>query len=95
MPQNRPKSKKRLLDVHTISHGRRIFAHIQVGGFGGSGGWGKAAKQSENQVATKTLLFIHRLSVSQASERFLPEVKNVEFCILILKSVIKVKSAQF
>ncbi len=93
MPHNRPKSKKRLLDVYTISHGRRIFAHIQVGGFGGSGG--KAAKQSENQVAAKTLLFIHRLSVSHASERFLPEVKNVEFCILILKSVIKVKSAKF
>jgi hypothetical protein len=59
------------------------------------GGGGKAAKQSENQVAAKTLLFIHRLSVSQASEGFLPEVKNVEFCILILKSVIKVKSAKF
>jgi hypothetical protein len=59
------------------------------------GGGGKAAKQSKNQVAAKTLLFIHRLSVSQACECFLPEVKNVEFCILILKSVIKIKSAKF
>jgi hypothetical protein len=42
MTQNRPKSKKRLLNVSIISHGRHIFAHIQVGGLGGSGGWGKS-----------------------------------------------------
>ncbi len=32
------KVQKRLLNVSTISHGRHIFAHIQVGGLGGSGG---------------------------------------------------------
>ncbi len=48
MPQNRPKSKKRLLNVYTISHGRRIFAHIQVGGLGGSGGGGKAANRQKS-----------------------------------------------
>jgi hypothetical protein len=31
---------KMLLKVYTISHGRHIFTHIQVGGLGGSGGWG-------------------------------------------------------
>ncbi len=52
-----------------------------------------ATKQSQNQVAAKMSLFIHQLSVLQTSERFLPEVKHVEFCILILKSVSKLKSA--
>jgi hypothetical protein len=65
------------------------------GGLAAVGGGGKAAKQSENQVAAKTRLFILRLSVSQASERFLLEVKNVAFCILILKSVKILKSAKF
>jgi hypothetical protein len=31
-----------LLNVYTISHGRHTFAHIQVGGLGGSGGWGES-----------------------------------------------------
>jgi hypothetical protein len=31
---------KKLLDVHPISHGSSIFTHIQMGGLGGSGGWG-------------------------------------------------------
>jgi hypothetical protein len=29
--------------VSPISHGRSIFAHIQVGGLGGSGGWGESS----------------------------------------------------
>ena len=47
MTQNRPKSKKRLLNVSTISHGRHIFTHIQVGGLGGSGGWGESRKPAK------------------------------------------------
>jgi hypothetical protein len=61
-----------------------------------AGDGGKAAvatTQSQNQVAAKMLPFIYRLSVLQTSERFLPEVKNVELCILILKSFSKFKSA--
>ncbi len=53
-----------------------------------AGDGGKAAvatKQSENQVAAKKRLFICRLLVSQMSERFLLELQNVEFCILIMK----------
>jgi hypothetical protein len=42
------KVQKRLLKVYTISHGRHIFAHIQVGGLGGSGGGGKAANQQKS-----------------------------------------------
>ncbi len=72
MPQNRPKSQKKLLDVYPISHGRSIFAHIQVGGLGGSGGGGRAAKQSESPFTAKMRLFICRLSASQTSEHFLP-----------------------
>ncbi len=61
---------------------------------GGDGGKAAVATtQSQNQVAEKMRPFIHRLSVSQISERFLPEIKNVEFCNLILKSVLKLKSA--
>jgi hypothetical protein len=48
MPQNRPKSKTRLLNVYTISHGHRIFARMQVGGLGGSGGGGKAANRQKS-----------------------------------------------
>ncbi len=61
-----------------------------------AGDGGKAAiatTQSQNKSRQKMRPFIHRLSVSQTSERFLPEVKNVELCILILKSVSKLKSA--
>ena len=37
------KVQKKLLDVYLISHGHSKFAHIQVGGLGGSWGGGKAA----------------------------------------------------
>jgi hypothetical protein len=30
------------LKVYPISHGHSIFAHIPVGGLGGSGGWGES-----------------------------------------------------
>ncbi len=63
---------KKLLDVSPISHGRSIFAHIQVGGLGGSGGWGKAAKQGESLFTAKVRLFICKLSASQTSEHFSP-----------------------
>jgi hypothetical protein len=36
------KVQKKLLDVYLISHGRSKFAHIQVGGLGGSWGWGES-----------------------------------------------------
>ncbi len=82
-----------------MSHNRSGPTYSGEGGGGGrvrTGDGGKAAvatTQSQNQVAAKMHPFIHRLSVSQTSERFLPEVKNVEFCILILTNVSKLKSA--
>ncbi len=79
MPQNKPKSQKRLLNVYTISHGPGIFAHIQVGGLGGSGGGGKAAKQGESPFTAKMRPFICRLSASQTFEHFLLEIKDVGF----------------
>jgi hypothetical protein len=60
--------------------------HTDLSG-GGGGKWDRPAQQSEHPFTTKMRPFIHRLSVSQTSERFLPEVKNVAFCIWILKSV--------
>ncbi len=54
MTQNRPKSKKSLLNVSTISHGRHIFAHIQVGGLGGSGGWGESRKPAKIGPVSET-----------------------------------------
>jgi hypothetical protein len=62
-------------------------------GAGEATGFGEAAvatKQSQNHVVTKTWLFIYQLSISQTSERFFPEVKHVEFCILIIKNVLKI-----
>ncbi len=53
------------------------------------------SQQSENQFAAKTRPCIRWLSVSQTSERFLLEVKYVEFCILITKNVTKLKSVKF
>jgi hypothetical protein len=79
MPQNKPKSQKWLLNVYTISHGPGIFAHIQVGGLGGSGGGGKAAKEGKSLFMTKLRPFICRLSASQTSEQFLPEIKDLGF----------------
>ncbi len=67
------------LTVYAISHRRSIFAHIQVGGLGGSGGWGEAAKQGESLFTAKMRPFIRRLSASQISEHFLPEIKDVAF----------------
>jgi hypothetical protein len=77
MPQNRPKSKKRLLTVYTISHGRRIFAHIQVGGLGGSGGWEESCKPAKIGP------------VSETARRFGPEdlVKTkfiIKYCLKIM-----------
>ncbi len=45
------------------------------------------AQQSECPLTAKMRPFIHWSSVSQTSKRFLPEVKNVAFCIWFLKSV--------
>ncbi len=74
----------------------QVYTTEQVsrwGGFGGSGGGGKVTKQGDSPFTAKMCLFINRLLVSQTSERFLLEVKNVAFCIWILKSVKKLKSA--
>ena len=65
------------------------------GGWVAVGGGGKAAKQSECPFTAKVRPFIQRLSISQTSEHFLPEVRNVAFCILIIKSVKILKSAKF
>ncbi len=65
------------LDVHPISHGRSIFAHIQVGGgWVAVGGGGKAAKQGESPFTAKMQPFIRRLSASQTSENFLLYIKR-------------------
>jgi hypothetical protein len=40
----------------------------------------------------KTWLFIHRRLASQTFEHFFPELKDVAFCILILKRVDKNKN---
>jgi hypothetical protein len=58
--------------MYPLSHGCSIFAHIQVAGLGGSGGWGKAAKQGKTPITTKMQPFIRQLSASQTSQHFLP-----------------------
>jgi hypothetical protein len=59
MPQNRPMPEKCGLTVYSISHGHLIFTHIQVGGWGESGGVGKATKQGESPFMAKMQPFIH------------------------------------
>jgi hypothetical protein len=49
------------------------------GGWGAVGGGGKAAKQGKSPFAAKIRPFICRLSASQTSEHFLPEIKDVAF----------------
>ncbi len=39
--------------------------------------------------------FIRWLSASEKSSNFLPEIKDVVFCLLIIKSIKKLKSARF
>jgi hypothetical protein len=68
------------LTLQTISHSRLIFAHIQVGGCGGSWGGGKARNQGEIPFMAKMWLFICQLSASQTSEDFLPKLIDVAFC---------------
>jgi hypothetical protein len=71
MPQNRPVPEKCGLTVYSISHGRFIFAHIQVGGRARVGGGGKAAvskKQGENLFTAKTRLFMGGRQVGWACE---------------------------
>jgi hypothetical protein len=58
--------------MYLISHGRSIFAHIQVGCWVAVGGGGKAAKQGKYQFTAKTRPFICQLPASQTSEHFLP-----------------------
>jgi hypothetical protein len=49
---------------------------------------GKAVKQGESPFMVKMRPFIRRLSASQTSEHFLPEVKDGAFCMKILKNKI-------
>jgi hypothetical protein len=42
------KVQKKAPNVYTISHGRRIFAHIQVGGWVAVGGGEKAANRQKS-----------------------------------------------
>ncbi len=58
--------------TYTISHGRSIFAHIQVGGRVAVGGGGKAAKQGKSPLTAKMRPFIRQLSALKTSEDFLP-----------------------
>ncbi len=52
-PLNRPMPEKWVITVYAISHGRSIFAHIQVGGLGGSGGWGESRQTGRKSVHGK------------------------------------------
>jgi hypothetical protein len=45
------------------------------------GGGGKAAKQGKSPFTAKIQPFIRRLSASQTSELFMPEIKEVAFCM--------------
>jgi hypothetical protein len=70
---------------HTVAFTAPIFAgfcvyHTDLSG-GGGDSWDRPAQQSECPFTAKMHPFIHQLSVSQTSERFLPEVKNAAFCI--------------
>ncbi len=65
------------------------------GGWVAVGGGGKAAKQGKSLFTAKIQPFIRRLSASKISEHFLPEIKDVAFCMWMLKSVNKLKSALF
>ncbi len=82
---------------HAVAFTAPIFAgfcvyHTDLSG-GGGGRWDRPAQQSDCPFTAKVQPFIWQLTAAQTSERFLPEVKNVAFCILILKSVSKLKSA--
>jgi hypothetical protein len=52
-PQNRPMPEKWVITVYAISHGRSIFAHIQVGELGGSEGWGESRYTGRKSVHGK------------------------------------------
>jgi hypothetical protein len=45
------------------------------------------SKQGESPFTAKIWPFIRRLSASQTSEHFLPEIKDVAFCMKIPKKV--------
>jgi hypothetical protein len=45
--------EKWVVTVYAISHGCHIFAHIQVGGLGGSGGWGESRLTGQKSVHGK------------------------------------------
>jgi hypothetical protein len=72
-----------------------VFVCITQISVGGGGRWDRPAQQSECPFTAKVRPFIQRLLTSQTSEHFLPEVRNVAFCILILKSVKILKLAKF
>ncbi len=59
----------------TFSPTSRWGGQVAVGG-----GW-KAAKQGKSPFTAKIRLFIRLLSASQTSEHFLPEIKDVAFCM--------------
>jgi hypothetical protein len=48
---------------------------------------GKATKQGEKSVHSKNTADYLPILATQASEHFLPELKDVAFCMYILKSV--------
>jgi hypothetical protein len=60
------------------------------GGVVAGGGWGKATKQGKSLFMAKMRQFIRQLLASLASEQFLPELKDVAFCMKILKKVNKI-----
>ncbi len=45
--------EKWVITVYAISHGRSIFAHIQVGELGGSEGWGESRYTGRKSVHGK------------------------------------------
>jgi hypothetical protein len=71
--------KKGTRGVYHLSRPQHFRPHPGGGGWVAVGGGGKAAIQGKSPFTAKIRPFICRLSASQTSEHFLPEIKNVGF----------------
>jgi hypothetical protein len=71
--------------VYTISHSRLIFVHTQRGGGGkvgtGSGGESRCIYKNRGKVRSLQICGSLFADWRQTSEHFLPELKDVAFCI--------------
>ncbi len=83
---------------HAVAFTGPIFAgfcvyHTDLSG-GGGGRWDRPAQQSECPFTAKLQPFIQRLSTSQASEDFLPEVKKCRIFYLDSRKSENIKIGQ-